>query len=117
MVYCLVSEVIVPPMSSPKTTYETYHTTLHLSVGKGKRNAQAAHIQVKFDYITRHTLPIGDMIETTTTSSRDSTRMRTRMEDMLTALTGREHRTADEHETDRICSWIYWTVVQGEHNA
>lgn len=104
----------------PKTTYETYRAALQLSVGKSKRNAQAANIQAKFDYITRHTFPIGDMIETTKTSNRDSTRMRTRMEGsegMLTALTAREHRTADEHETDRICSWIYWTTVQGEHNA
>jgi hypothetical protein len=94
----------------PKTTYETYRAALQLSVGKSKRNAQAANIQDKFDYITRHTLPIGDMIQTTKTSSRDSTRMRTRMEGsegMLAALTGREHRTADEHETDRICAWIY----------
>ena len=48
----------------PETTLKTYHASCNKSGGKSKRNDQAAHTQAKCQYITRNTLPIGDMIKT-----------------------------------------------------
>ena len=97
-----------------QTNFNVYHHNLKQKSGKGKCITQAESLETTIVYVVREPLPIGDIIHTLITGRKSNT-------DMVTALRARERITTELLEVDRICTWVYWTVMHQpkrlQHNS
>ena len=90
----------------------TYHTQLNQSCGKAKPNSAADHIKAKIGHLKRNAFPLEDLINklAKSTSNRSN-------DGMLTVVRSLSSITPDLLFIDRICTYIYWTVMLQKRHA